>query len=140
MGLFAGAAIAIYEGVYLVTGRPRNRPLLGERPWAVPLAVALTSIHSLVLALLFRSPTVGQAFEMVKGIFSRSWEWQPHYALFGGIAGFVWLACVLRGVLQPDRRPLRLPAPLRAAFWCGLVLLIVHGAVDTTQQYIYFQF
>jgi D-alanyl-lipoteichoic acid acyltransferase DltB (MBOAT superfamily) len=140
MGLFAGAAIAVYEGVYLVTGRPRNRPLFGARPWSVPLAIALTSIHALVLALLFRSPTIGQAFEMARRISVEPWEWQPHYALFGGIAAFVWLTCVVRGVLLPDRRRLVLPAPLRAALWCGLVLLIVHGAVDTTQQYIYFQF
>jgi len=140
MGLFAGCAIAAYEGIYLITGRPRSRPLFGAHPWSVPLAVALTSIHSLALALLFRAPTVEQALETARGIFVTPWVWQPHYTLFAALAGFVWLVCLARGLLPRDRLPLRLPAPLRAAFWCGLLLLIVHGAVDTTQQYIYFQF
>jgi hypothetical protein len=38
------------------------------------------------------------------------------------------------------RPQLSLPAPVRAAFWCAMVLAILYGAVDTTQQYIYFQF
>jgi D-alanyl-lipoteichoic acid acyltransferase DltB (MBOAT superfamily) len=140
LGVVAGLAVAGYEAVYLVLGRPRHKPLFGDRPWSTPLAVVLTSVHALVLAVIFRSPTVSHALDVFTGILTNPWAWEPHYYLYGAMLLGVWTACVVRGIYMTHRPQLSLPAPVRAAFWCAMVLAILYGAVDTTQQYIYFQF
>jgi len=141
LGLAAGLAVAAYEGVYLVTGRSRAKPLFGRGRLSAALAVSLMNLFTLALMVLFRAQSLGDVRAAAAGLFCGSWSFDPVVAVYGGAAVSLWGICVATGLLSGETRKERpLPAPLRAAVWFALLLALLYGAVDTHQQFIYFQF
>jgi len=140
-GLAAGIAVAAYEAAHILSGRSRARPLFGAGPLAAVAAVALTNVHLITLAFLFRSQSISHMGELLRRLGEGPWVPAQEVAVYAACALVLWALCVARGRYNgEERRPLRMPAPLRAVFWTGLVVALLYGAVDTSQQFIYFQF
>jgi alginate O-acetyltransferase complex protein AlgI len=140
-GLAVGLAVAAYEGVYLVTGRSRAKPLFGRGWLSAALAVSLMNLFTLVLVLLFRSQSLADVRAVASGLCCGSWSFDPVVAVYGVAAVLLWAICVATGLLSGEtRKELPLAAPLRAVLWFALLLALLYGAVDTHQQFIYFQF
>ncbi len=140
-GLFAGIAISLYEGIYVFSGRSRARPLFGASPLSVIAAVALTNLHIVGLALLFRSPSVAHARAVVSGMLSGPWSIDPVVSIYAAAVIVIWAGCIARGVFHHnERREIKMPAPLRAGLWMVLIVLLLYCSPDTDQQFIYFQF
>ncbi|MCK9460909.1 MAG: hypothetical protein M0R80_14825 [Proteobacteria bacterium] len=140
-GLAAGLSIAAYEGIYLFTGRSRAKPLFGGGLLASVSAVLLMHLLGFGLALLFRSPSLADAATIASGVARGGWSFNGLTAGYAAGAAAIWIACVARGAFhERGRRDLSMPAPLRALLWLALLLAILYGAVDTHQQFIYFQF
>lgn len=141
LGVGAGVGVALYEAAYMISGLPRSKPLFGASPLATVAAVGMTNLHIVILALLFRSPTVGHALEVAKGMVRGSWQMDPSVHVYGAAVLLIWAGCIARGIFHRDgRRDVKMPAPLRASMWIGLLLAILYGSPDTSQQFIYFQF
>lgn len=140
-GLAAGLGVALYEGIYLVSGRPRSRPLFGAGPLSTIAAVALMNLFGLGLVVLFRAQSLADAGVVFAGVFRGPWDVDGVAIGYAAAAAVVWAVCIARGALFSDeRREIPMPAALRAAFWLVLCVAILYGAVDTDQQFIYFQF
>jgi alginate O-acetyltransferase complex protein AlgI len=140
-GFVAGLGVALYDGTYLVTGRSRAKPLFGQGVLPTVAAMALMHLFGLVLIVLFRARSFADVGVVFRGIAAGAWTTDPVAAAYALAAVLLWSAIVARGVYYRDgRRDLGMPAPVRACFWFALVLAILYGAVDTNQQFIYFQF
>jgi D-alanyl-lipoteichoic acid acyltransferase DltB (MBOAT superfamily) len=140
-GLAAGLGIALYEGIYLVSGRPRAAPLFGRGAPAAIAAVALMSLFNFWLMLLFRAPSLAEAGTIAAGLVRGPWSVDAATAIFAVFGAAVWVAAAASAALFGDATRVRpIPAPLRALLWFALLLALLYGAVDTNQQFIYFQF
>jgi alginate O-acetyltransferase complex protein AlgI len=140
-GLAAGIGIACYEAVYLVSGRSRAKPLLGRGPAAAVAAMAGMHLFGLSLIALFRCQTIHDVGLVFRGIACGPWIPDALTAAYGTAGFAIWLAVMARGWFYKEgRRDLEIAAPLRGLFWMALALAILYGAVDTHQQFVYFQF
>ena len=140
-GFAAGVGIACYEAIYLISGRSRGRPLLGRGRAATVASMAGMHLFGLLLVILFRCQTLHDAGVVLRGIARGPWAPDALAAAYGAAGVAIWLVVMARGRFFRDgRRDLEIPAPLRALLWMALALAITYGAVDTRQQFIYFQF
>jgi D-alanyl-lipoteichoic acid acyltransferase DltB (MBOAT superfamily) len=141
-GLLGGSVLAGWQLLRIATARMR-RPgvgLFGDFWWSRPLAwmVGAMTINSLMM--IFRVPDLHTAGVIVQRVFGPDWAWQPKYDLYLAMVVGLYLVHWIRGRWFPDRERVWLPAPLRGAMWAGLIVALVFGAVETTEQFIYFQF
>ncbi len=122
----------------------RARPPKGGFTWLMGVSVAATFLCNVVGLVFFRSPdlaTIGRILRACVGVPAG-----PVVPMDWTLGGFgvimaVWLAieCAQEyGGL--NEKWARLPWPVRAAAWGGLVVLTYLGAVNQQAPYIYFQF
>ena len=136
-GLAWGVSLAFYN---FVRGWGfRGRPLFGHRWWTKPIAILMCFVFLNITLVLFRSPNLQTAKNIYSGILSNRWQWPYFYNFHLGLLVFIGTLLVVRGVRR-THEPIPLNPIWRAAFWSFLVLLIIYGAVDRTQPYIYFEF
>jgi len=140
VGLLAGAAVAAVHYLRLYSERGRRGPLFGRLWWSTALAIALTFAYTNFVLIFFRSPDLGSAWEVISGIATNPWRWDDAYDLQLALAAFVAVVHVARGTLMSARKPLPLSPPLRGAFWFALFMLVLYGAVEKTEKFVYFQF
>ncbi len=140
LGLFAGMGIAFYEGSFIVTRRPRNRPWFGRSRWSDPAAVVLNSLYLGGLILLFRCTSMDHLGQVLGGIVGGKMSFGPQLYLLAGMIALIGLGVIATRLKLRGREDVSMPAPVRAVLWCLLTLGILYGAVDTTEQFIYFQF
>ena len=140
-GLLNGVSLAGYQAARALLPRKKRGPLLGRRWWSRPVSIAMMVPPVGLAMIFFRAPDVRTGVRIIGGILARSWEWPAVYNLHLVLVLILFAAHVIRGVLLPDRaRTVKMPAPVRGLFWFVLVLVIIYGAVDTSQKFIYFQF
>lgn len=148
-GAMSGLFVAGHEGLRLLLKRRRGEPLLGGgNPWWTAASYAFMAVHGVVLAALFRSPTLTDARQVLWGIVTGSWQVSP--ALFPTAA--LLALCFVLG-LSPVWSPLffkhwknrrshnpTLAAALRGLWLTALLLLATHLGIEASERFIYFQF
>ena len=139
-GLFHGGGLSI-ERIFRSPGT--DAPARPGR-WALrPIQWLLTFAFVVVGFLLFRAPTVSDAWDMMKHFFSGAestgaFQWLK-FALIAALAVLAHVAGAtgLRGVLQRSPRV----AFLRATAWTAFILLfLTYGHSSEAAPFIYFQF
>lgn len=136
-GLVWGVSLAFYN---FVRGWGfRGRPLFGHQWWTKPIAILMCFVFLNITLVLFRSPDLETARNVYMGLFSEWGPWPYFYNFHLGLLAFVGTVFVVRG-LRRTHEPISLNPFWRAALWSFLILLIIYGAVDQTQPYIYFEF
>jgi len=141
-GLLGGAVLAGWQLMRIATARMR-RPgvgLLGDYWWSSPLSWLIGAVTINSLMMVFRVPDLDTAGVILQRVFGPDWAWQPKYDLYLVMVVGLYLVHWIRARSFSDRERVWLPAPLRGAMWAGLIVALIFGAVETTEQFIYFQF
>jgi len=136
-GFLSGLAVVVHQLLRLRLGRG---PLLGRHAWSPLLAILLMNVTINVIMVFFRAPDLGTAFTVLAGMVTQEWRWSGRYdvaalLLLVAISAHAWRGLGLRAMQGLLSYP-----PLRGACWLGILLLIVYGAVDRSERFIYFQF
>lgn len=138
-GLLAGLTLGGYHLLRLRRTRVRRGPLFGAHWWSTPLALLLMLIGINCGAVLFRAPDITIAAQVFGGMLFNGWRWDPVFNLQLGMLVVLYIAHAWRAYSN-GHGLVAMPAPLRALFWTGMLLLLIYGAVDRSEQFIYFQF
>jgi len=141
-GFLGGLTLAVWQILRIATARIR-RPgvgLLGDYWWSTPLSwvIGIPIIGSLMV--VFRSPDLQTMATVFYRIAGSDWAWQPKYYPFLAMVVGLYLFQWARARQSVERGGVAMPPVVRGAFWTVLLLLIVFGAVDRADQFIYFQF
>lgn len=139
-GLLQGAMVGAHQALRLFLPRARRGPLLGRHRWSRPLAIVLTMTCVCLSGVFFRAPTLAVAGEVLAGTLTHPWEWDHQYDLHLTLVVALWCAQLYHAFATGPRRKVPLPVLPRALFLAFLILLVLYGAVDTREQFIYFQF
>lgn len=139
-GVLLGLVVGGYHSLRLFLPRKGRGPLLGSRWWSNPLAVLLnmTCLHTILV--FFRASSLPVSMEILGGIFTHPWAWQQQYNLHLALITMVWGIHIFRALFMSHRREVPMRALPRALFMAVMLLLILYGAVDSREQFIYFQF
>jgi len=138
-GLLSGLSLGIYHLLRLRKTRAHRGPLFGNHWWSTPLAVLLMTVLITGGAVLFRAPDLITAGRVFSGILLHDWHWNPVFNVQLGMLTALYAVHAWRA-RGAERGVITLSSPLRALFWTGMILMILYGAVDRSEQFIYFQF
>ena len=140
-GFVGGLLTASYVGLRLWrTSRGRRGPLLGDHWWSTPVAVLLTFGCILLEMVFFGTPDLPSAFAVIGGVFGGDWRWNHAYDVYAVLIALLVAAHVWRGTRHTERIEIGLAAPVRAAFWMGMVALITFATPEVAAPFIYFRF
>lgn len=125
-------------------GRRGKKLEKGKFTLAMGLSVGVTFFFNIVSSIFFRSPdlaTVWKTFRACVGLHEGA-VIPINWTLGGyGLIMALWLAIeCAQEYAGLNEKCARLPWPVRAAFWGGLVVLTFLLAVNQQAPYIYFQF
>jgi len=166
IGLWHGAnwtyvLFGAIHGIYLVGELMLAGPAR-KFPFVVPLFIKRMTVFLLVCFsyIFFRAPTVGEAFSIIRGLGT---GWQSFVSQLSTDTGRLHVlamdigwkglviglssVCVLEVVevlherIPFSKRFAYTPAVLRAILYAGIIsVILLFGALGSTQQFIYFQF
>jgi len=134
-GLLQGAMVGGHQAMRLFLPRLRLR-----RRYLAPLAAPLTTIAMCVSAVFFRAPSLDVAGQVLGGVLHHPWVWDSRYDVHLAMVALLWLLGTARHLRPSGRSEAHLPAPVRALLLAFLMLVVLYGAVDTRERFIYFQF
>lgn len=100
----------------------------------------LTFAYINFIMIIFRSSDLKTAGVFIRGILCHPWSWQPYYSIYAMMVAFLIGMHIYRGVFMSGRQGVRMSPPVRGAFWFVMIMLIVYGAVERSEKFIYFQF
>lgn len=138
-GFLSGLAVVVHQLLRLKRGRG---PLLGSHAWSPLASILLMNLTINFIMVFFRAPDMSSAYAVLSGMITNGWSWSDKYNVSLGLLLIVIAAHIWRGMgLQfSSVAGLLARAPVRGAAWLAILLIIVYGAVDQSERFIYFQF
>lgn len=136
-GFLSGLAVVVHQLLRLKRGRG---PLLGRHAWSPLIAILLMNLTINIIMVFFRAPDMSSAYSVLSGMITNGWSWSEKYNISLGLLLIVIAAHVWRGMGLQFSSRLLARAPVRGAAWLAILLIIVYGAVDQSERFIYFQF
>ena len=137
-GFLSGLAVVVHQLLRLKRGRGS---LLGSHAWSPLASILLMNLTINFIMVFFRAPDMSTAYSVLSGMITNGWNWSNQFNITIGLLLIVIAAHVWRGMgLQLSFSGLLAQAPVRGAAWLAILLIIVYGAVDQSERFIYFQF
>lgn len=137
-GFLSGLAVVVHQLLRLKRGRG---PLLGSHAWSPFASILLMNLTINFIMVFFRAPDISTAYSVLSGMITNGWSWSDQFNITLGLLLIVITAHIWRGMgFQFSAASLLAQAPVRGASWLVILLVIVYGAVDQSERFIYFQF
>ena len=136
-GLLSGLAVVVHQLLRLKLGRG---PLLGRYFWSPFVAILLMNLTINVIMVFFRAPDLSAAYSVLSGMMTHDWSWSDKFNVSLGLLVIVIAAHAWRGMSMPLMSGLLARAPARGFAWLVILMVIIYGAVDRSERFIYFQF
>lgn len=142
-GMFMGLIIVIYDLLRMARSVERDQPLVSGPLGAVGGAV-LTFGLVCIGWVFFRAASIADAAAILGRMFTAASDWG---ALLSGTNLFFVLMCLVLMLthIAGNYRPWQhyhgpTPALARGLFWALMILATLYGAVEGTEEFIYFEF
>ncbi len=143
-GLFHGLILVLWRVAAELRRSPRPAAAAASWPWWRRVGAALLMFHlTCVSWLLFRSRSIGQAWDLLRRIVAG--PWLDPVAVYGlGVLAFFVLPLLLLELWLERRRDLTAlltaPWPARATVYAYCALMLWYFPPEASHEFIYFQF
>lgn len=143
-GFIAGLTSISYQILRMRKSKSSGRgssSLFGKGPWAWLGGFVINSIFLYPIGVFFRAPDLEVAMQVFKGSIFNAWEVPSYYYLYFGLIILMFFTHVIRGKYVPairsGERTIEYPRTMTNFL---LILLLLFGAYDYQETFIYFQF
>ncbi|MEE9447917.1 MAG: MBOAT family O-acyltransferase [Arenicellales bacterium] len=136
-GFVSALSVVLYTQLRIRSGRKK---LFGTHPLASFLAWLGMFLWINLIMIIFRAQTLPAAWEVMQRLVVFEGEWHEQFYISLGLLIIVTSFHIARGMKPKHFKNIQMPELIRAFFWVGMCALFYFLQLDTTEQFIYFQF